>query len=119
MDLTSSTTWGVVYVVTEWMIRLGMLIFVPFRRSPEAAKGWLLLVFFLPWPGLMLYLVIGRPTYPRWRMERFLRLPSLFRPILDRLESTMLKFRAASLSEMPQVAVLVQNLGNLRLLKEN
>ena len=119
MDLTSGTTWGVVYVVTEWVIRFGMLIFVPFRRSPEAAKGWLLLVLFLPWPGLLLYLVIGRPTYPRWRTERFLRLPSLFRPILDRLESTMQKFRVASPDEMPPVAVLVQNLGNLRLLKEN
>ena len=119
MDLTSSTTWGVVYVVTEWMIRLGMLIFVPFRRSPEAAKGWLLLVFFLPWPGLLLYLVIGRPTYPRWRTERFLRLPNLFCRILGRLESTMQKFRVASPDAMPPMAVLVQNLGNLRLLKEN
>jgi cardiolipin synthase len=119
MDLTSGTTWGVVYVVTEWLIRIGMLIFVPFRRSPEAAKGWLLLVFFLPLPGLLLYLIIGRPTYARWRTERFLRLPSLFRPVLARLDSTMRKFRAAAPDELPPVAVLVQNLGDLRLLKEN
>ncbi len=118
MDLTSSTSWGVAYVVSEWLIRFGMLIVVPFRRSPEAAKGWLLLVLFLPWPGLLLYLVIGRPTYPRWRTERFLQLPSMFRRILDRLESTMREFRASP-DEMPPAAVLVQSLGNLRLLKGN
>ena len=27
------------YYVSEWAIRLGMLVVVPFRRSPEAAKG--------------------------------------------------------------------------------
>src|SRR4029077_14149896 len=108
MDLTSGTTWGVVYVVTEWMIRLGMLIFVPFRRSPEAAKGWLLLVFFLPWPALLLYLVIGRPTYPRWRTERFLRLPSLFRPILNRLESAMGEVRGGTARTKPAVGGLAR-----------
>jgi hypothetical protein len=28
-----------------------------------------------PWPGLVLYLMIGRPTYPRWRVLRFARMP--------------------------------------------
>jgi cardiolipin synthase len=67
MDLTDTAIWGVLYLISEWVIRLVMLVVVPFRRSPEAAKGWLLLVFFLPWVGLALYLLIGRPTYPRWR----------------------------------------------------
>ena len=47
LDFTSASTWSALYVTSEWVIRLVMLVVVPFRRSPEAAKGWLLLVFFL------------------------------------------------------------------------
>ena len=53
--------WGTLAIVADWAIRLVMLPIVPTRRSPEAAKGWLLLIFFLPWVGLVAYLLIGRP----------------------------------------------------------
>jgi cardiolipin synthase len=58
------------YFVLEWTIRFAMLIVIPFRRSPDAARNWLLVGFFLPVPALILYLMIGRPTYPRWRQLR-------------------------------------------------
>ncbi len=47
------------FLLLEWSIRLTMLVVVPFRRSPEAAKGWLLLILFMPLPGLFLSLAIG------------------------------------------------------------
>ena len=40
-----------VFLLSEWAIRLVMLAVVPFRRTPAAAKGWLLLIFFEPWIG--------------------------------------------------------------------
>ena len=58
------------YLLAEWTIRIGALLFIPFRRSPDAARAWLLLLLFLPVPGLVLYLLIGRPTYPRARRMR-------------------------------------------------
>nr|WP_246848382.1 cardiolipin synthase [Sphingomonas beigongshangi] len=57
-----------------WAIRIGALIVVPFRRSPAATQSWLLLFFVAPWAALVLYLVIGRPTHPRWRRERVAQL---------------------------------------------
>jgi cardiolipin synthase len=54
MDLEHGSTWALLYRLSEWAIRIAMLIVVPVRRSPEAAKGWLLLAFFLPWPALAL-----------------------------------------------------------------
>ncbi|MEP7183665.1 MAG: PLDc N-terminal domain-containing protein, partial [Betaproteobacteria bacterium] len=53
--------WLTAFVAAEWAVRISMLVVVPFRRSPDAAKGWLLLIFFEPSLGLLLYLVIGRP----------------------------------------------------------
>jgi len=69
--------WDVAVLLTGWAITLGALIIVPFRRSPEAAKGWLLLFFIAPWPAWIVYLFIGRPMHPKWRTERFKRLPEV------------------------------------------
>jgi cardiolipin synthase A/B len=73
-DIESAGFWATLLVVSDWTIRLIMLPIVPTRRSPEAAKGWLLFIFFLPWLGLLLYLLIGRPRVPRWRLERLRQL---------------------------------------------
>jgi cardiolipin synthase len=52
--------WGMLYVASEWAVRIIALVYVPQRRPPSAARAWLLLIFFLPWPGVLLYLLIGR-----------------------------------------------------------
>ena len=62
--LFSDELWLNVFFAAEWAVRLTMIVVVPFRRSPEAAKGWLLLIFFEPTVGLILYGLIGRPTLP-------------------------------------------------------
>ncbi len=61
--------WGSLYVASEWVLRIGAFLYVPQRRPPNAARAWLLLIFFLPWPGLLLYLLIGRAYLPRRRFE--------------------------------------------------
>lgn len=71
MGLGTTDPFALAYIGLEWTIRIAMLVVVPFRRTPDAARGWLLLVFFLPLPALVLYLMIGRPSYPRWRRRRF------------------------------------------------
>jgi len=58
------------YVLSEWAIRFVMLVYVPQRRSPAAARTWLLLIFLLPWPGFLLYAIIGRIKLPAWRLAR-------------------------------------------------
>ena len=42
-----------------------MLVYVPQKRSTAAARTWLLLIFLLPWPGLLLYVLFGRIRVPR------------------------------------------------------
>ena len=56
-------TWQLIYYIGEWVIRVVMLIYVPQKRSSRGA-GWLLMIFLLPWPGLLLYAIIGRPYFP-------------------------------------------------------
>ena len=54
------------YLISEWIIRLVMLVYVPQRRSTAATRTWLLLIFLLPWPGLVLYMLFGRIHVPRF-----------------------------------------------------
>ena len=77
--------WLNVFIAAEWAVRLAMIVIVPFRRSPEAAKGWLLLIFFEPTAGLLLYLLIGRPSLPEWRMQRSAEFDALSKPTRERL----------------------------------
>lgn len=75
-----------VWYLAEWLIRFGALAVVPLRRSPAAAAGWLLLIFFIPGPGLLLYLLIGRPRFPAARQRRSRELRPFIADVTRRLE---------------------------------
>lgn len=65
MDLS----WPSIYIMVEWVIRILMLIYVPQQRSPNSARAWLLLIFFLPIPGVILYAWLGRIYVPHQRIQ--------------------------------------------------
>ena len=59
----------VVSLVAIWVINIIALGLVPERRRPTSAMAWLLLIFFLPGIGIVLYLLIGSPYVPKKRRE--------------------------------------------------
>src|SRR5436190_16058963 len=61
-------TWAALHVTAEWVIRLVMLVYVPQRRTPSAARSWLLLIFIFPYVGLVLYSIFGRAYLSRDRL---------------------------------------------------
>src|SRR5450432_2405244 len=62
--------WSTLYLASEWAIRFVMLVYVPQQRTAAAARTWLLLIFQLPWPGLVVYALFGRIRVPRARIEQ-------------------------------------------------
>jgi cardiolipin synthase A/B len=107
-----------IYVISEWVIRLIMLVFVPPRRSPAAARTWLLIIFIVPWVGLALYSLFGRTNLPRRR-----------RPLLPLVEEQIKSARTSyfqSHSVHPElsphlapVVTLAQNLGDFPIVGGN
>ncbi|MDB6067448.1 MAG: cardiolipin synthetase 2 [Pedosphaera sp.] len=65
--------WSILYLISSWSIRLIMLVYVPQRRSAAASRTWLLLIFLLPWPGLLIYWLFGRIYVSKRRIEQQLR----------------------------------------------
>jgi cardiolipin synthase len=119
MDLTSAFSWASLYLISEWIIRFLMLVIIPFRRSPEAAKGWLLFGFFLPWPAVILYLLIGRPDYPKWRRMQFERLPHVLKEETSYVRELNARQEPDLPSNLNQAAQLIQNLGHFPALSGN
>jgi cardiolipin synthase len=111
--------WLNVFFAAEWAVRLTMIVVVPFRRSPEAAKGWLLLIFFEPTIGLILYWLIGRPTLPAWRVQRHAEFDELSRPIFERLAQHPKIYHPDVGPELNKAVTLAENLGELPILGGN
>jgi cardiolipin synthase A/B len=112
-------SWTLLYYISEWVIRIVMLFEVPRRRAPQSSMAWLLVIFFVPWPGLIIYWLIGSHRLPRRRIQEH-------DEILQRLETVNRRFEAHSsiahpkLSEHSMVAVkLAQRLGYMPILDGN
>ena len=119
MLLSDSAAWAGAYLALEWVIRVVMLVVVPFRRSPDAARSWLTLVFFLPIPAVAIYLLIGRPTYPRWRRERFAKLPQLLATATREIAHSHFCRRPSLPGNLAEPALLVEKLGQFPTLAGN
>jgi len=65
--------WTFFFYVTEWAIRLFMLGVVTSKHRPTGAMAWLLIIFFAPWFGLILYLLVAEHRLPRRRIEQHSR----------------------------------------------
>ncbi|MFK3676754.1 cardiolipin synthase [Microbacterium sp. NPDC090218] len=70
----SAETWGwwiaAFLVALDIVIRVTAIIVIPRNRRPTAAMAWLLAVFFIPFVGVFLFLLIGNPRLPRARRRK-------------------------------------------------
>ncbi|MFS0892653.1 cardiolipin synthase [Microbacterium sp. 179-I 3D3 NHS] len=57
-------------LVLDLVIRTAAIIIIPRNRRPTAAMAWLLAVFFIPFVGVFLFLLIGNPRLPRARRRK-------------------------------------------------
>ena len=63
--------WIAAFLLTlDIVIRVTAIIVIPRNRRPTAAMAWLLAVFFIPFVGVFLFLMIGNPRLPRARRRK-------------------------------------------------
>lgn len=97
-----------VWYCGEWVVRIGALVVVPRGRPAAETRAWLLLIFFLPVVGLVLFAGIGSVRYPGWRRKRFVATSSLQSAILSGLAPL-----EPHLGRGAPVAALAKELGDL------
>ena len=59
--------WAVLTLIIDNVIRLVALFVVPRNRRPTAGMAWLMAIFLLPVPGIILFLIIGSKRLPKSR----------------------------------------------------
>src|SRR5512136_1113330 len=99
---------AVVLPIVNWAIRLWAIWAVPRRRTPNAARAWLLLILVAPIAGAALYSVFGRAWLPARRRERQAKANELIR------SSPASRSRPAAMemgAHLQATAVLAQRLG--------
>ncbi len=71
IDPTSLALWitGIVIGV-DVVVRVLSVIYVPRNRRPQTAMAWLLAIFFLPFVGILLFLIFGSRHLPKGRREK-------------------------------------------------
>ena len=75
-------TWATITTfigLAGWISAFVMLFIIPVNRKPSSAIAWLLLIFLLPFLGLLIFFLIGSPKLPKHRraqqrtMDEFIR----------------------------------------------
>jgi cardiolipin synthase len=57
-------------IVLDVVIRVLAVVFVPKNRRPATAAAWLLAIFFIPYAGLIAFLMFGSTKLPRRRRRK-------------------------------------------------
>ncbi|MFZ2964587.1 MAG: PLDc N-terminal domain-containing protein, partial [Rhodoglobus sp.] len=65
-----AVTLAVTLFVVDFVARVLALIYVPRNRRPQTALAWLLAIFFIPYVGILLFLLVGSARLPKRRRER-------------------------------------------------
>jgi cardiolipin synthase len=108
------------YTIGEWVIRLVMLgVIVGQRRPPSSAMAWLMVIFFLPWLGLVLYLLIGSDHLPRRRIEQHARLVKELLALRQRFDGHPSIEHPGLAPESRAAVTLAEKLGHMPILGGN
>ncbi len=103
--------WAVTLLVVDNLIRIVSLFVVPRNRRPTAGMAWLMVIFLLPIPALLLFLLIGTNRLPRRLRRRHERVNARVTELADRSESLV----GTPLSLMPaglrSAVMLARSLG--------
>ncbi len=82
---TLFTVPGIVLVV-DLVIRILAVIYIPRNRRPQTAAAWLLAIFFLPYIGVILFLLFGSRRVPRKRRARQAQIDEYIRETTDGIQ---------------------------------
>ncbi|NYZ63476.1 cardiolipin synthase [Luteimonas deserti] len=101
---------GLWLLVTDWVIRIAALMWIPVRTRPAAARSWLLLIGFVPLAGLPLYLAFGHPWLSRQRIVRQRQASQVIRDEQRPLEA--LRWTPPVQTASAEMAPLLERLGD-------
>lgn len=119
IDFTWAQAWTALVFLIDLVIRIGAIFIVPRNRRPTSGMAWLLAIFFLPFIGTILFLIIGSRRLPRARRRKQEEVDQLITDVSARGE-TVVNFKPdGSNAALFNVVSLNKNLGAFSLVGDN
>lgn len=97
----------------DWAIRIAFLLYIPRKRKPSSAIAWLLVIFLLPFVGIVLFLVIGSPKLSKRRRQKQHLIDQLIESAAQNYEDELKHLNAAEQTRLEPVVTLARSLGKL------
>ena len=70
LTLDFNLSLATILVIVDFVVRVLAIIYVPRNRRPQTALAWLLAIFFIPYIGILLFLLVGNSKLPRGRRRK-------------------------------------------------
>lgn len=118
-DFTWPQVWAFTLFLIDLVIRIGAIFIVPRNRRPTSGMAWLLAIFFLPFIGTILFLIIGSRRLPKARLRKQAEVDQLILNAADRGETSVDVKLEDHGSALFNVVSLSKNLGALSLVGYN
>jgi cardiolipin synthase len=109
----------IIWQVGVILIRLTALVIIPRRQQPNSAMAWLVLIMFLPWIGLIIYLLVGENRLPKRRMEHHANILKNLKEFNRKLVNHPTMIHPQLSPGMEPVVTLAENLGQMPILGGN
>jgi cardiolipin synthase len=78
--------WALALFLVDFVIRVLAIIYIPRNRRPQTAMAWLLAIFFLPYLGIILFLLLGSRKLPKRRRKKQLEINKYILETTDGIE---------------------------------
>lgn len=111
--------WALFVLILDNAIRVVALFVVPRNRRPTAGMAWLMAIFFVPVPGLIVFLIIGSKRLPKKREEKQEAINLFVADIAERENSGLIADSNLMESGLRSAVRLGQSLGAQPMLRGN
>lgn len=95
--------------VVDLAIKIAALIIIPRDRKPTAAMAWLLAIFFIPYLGILFFLVLGSAKLPKKRRAKQVKINEMIAASLPDID--LVSDRSKWEPWFENVTAMNQNLG--------
>jgi cardiolipin synthase A/B len=84
--LATVAAYPIIVLVLDLVIRVLAVIYIPRNRRPQTALAWLVLIFVLPVPGILLFFLFGSRRLPKARRRKQREINSYILETTDGIE---------------------------------
>lgn len=106
-------------IVINIIIIIVMLLYVPQKRTPAASRAWLLLIFFQPIIGLILYVAVGRIYVSKHRLALQMKAAHIIDEMRERFHTNLNATQPTLRPELLHVAQMARELGDFTVVGGN